>query len=568
MSPSRFNYSYSPLNGRISSITNLESGLVTTYAHDLMDRVTNILYRTSNETLIRSLNYAYDASSMITEKADFNALTASTNLTSYQYDSLNRLISESTSSDENSLLNIEYSYDLAGNRLSKIRDDGNSINYTPGIGNRLDSWSVASTAGFDPLCSRPVAGTSSEPVGTDDRWGQLWVSNSATQVSVTPQIEGSCFVTDPIFFNAGTQQISVAIRDQAGNVGYDTQNVMLTVVTNAQIGANAAGCITNIAYTGTGGFSESVSLNWDERYRLTSAVRDSLFDIRYSYDVLGRRISVFDGIDTIHMIYDGQQVVADTDESGNLLRTYTWGPGIDNLLSIAVYGSEGQMSNVYYAVTDLQNTVLALVDSSGTVVESYEYDAWENVLSVKDGNGVPQASSLGTPTSQIGNRYLFQGREYDSATGLYYFRARWYNPKTGRWLSKDPIGISGGLNLYVFCGNNPVNRIDPYGLRWLGGGDDPEGWTVGREDTFIEPGEGNRGGWLEQYFPAMETMSEYHDPVVGFLTDLGVPDWLANIPTMGPSYQAALITEILKTPGYIGDAIKDLFDKDTDSPCK
>ena len=61
-------------------------------------------------------------------------------------------------------------------------------------------------------------------------------------------------------------------------------------------------------------------------------------------------------------------------------------------------------------------------------------------------------------------RYRFQGRERSAATGLASFRMRWYDPATGRWLSKDPIGLSGGLNLYAFCGGNPLNDMDPYGL--------------------------------------------------------------------------------------------------------
>jgi RHS repeat-associated protein len=64
----------------------------------------------------------------------------------------------------------------------------------------------------------------------------------------------------------------------------------------------------------------------------------------------------------------------------------------------------------------------------------------------------------------IGNRYLWQGREYDPVTKLFYFRARWYDPAVGKWISKDPIGISGGLNLYAFCANNPLNFVDPLGL--------------------------------------------------------------------------------------------------------
>ena len=111
----------------------------------------------------------------------------------------------------------------------------------------------------------------------------------------------------------------------------------------------------------------------------------------------------------------------------------------------------------HYAIKDHQNSALAFVNESGAIVESYEYDAWGETK-VFDSAGTQIAQSA------LGNRYLFQGREYDSATGLYYFRARWYDPETGRWLSKDPIGISGGLNLYEFCGNNPANSIDPTGL--------------------------------------------------------------------------------------------------------
>ena len=99
-------------------------------------------------------------------------------------------------------------------------------------------------------------------------------------------------------------------------------------------------------------------------------------------------------------------------------------------------------------------------DSLGQLVaETYTYDAYGNPT-IYDASG----SEILNQTSQIGNRYFFQGREYDSVTHLYYFRARYYNPITGRWLSKDPKGITGGLNLYVFVSNNPVMFVDPMGL--------------------------------------------------------------------------------------------------------
>ena len=135
--------------------------------------------------------------------------------------------------------------------------------------------------------------------------------------------------------------------------------------------------------------------------------------------------------------------------------TSTHGTGIDNIPAMAIHGSSGTTN--YYYLKDLSNTVLALANSSGSIVESYVYDAYGNVTIKNSGGSV-------ISTSAYGNRFLFQGREYDYATQLYHFRARWYDTETGRWLSNDPIGISGGLNLYAFCSNDPVNFVDPMGF--------------------------------------------------------------------------------------------------------
>ena len=80
------------------------------------------------------------------------------------------------------------------------------------------------------------------------------------------------------------------------------------------------------------------------------------------------------------------------------------------------------------------------------------YDALGNVLD--ESVSVPALATI---------RYRFQGREWSAATGLVYFRMRWHDPDTGRWLSKDPIGLSGGLNLYAFCGNRQLYYCD-----WIG----------------------------------------------------------------------------------------------------
>ena len=192
---------------------------------------------------------------------------------------------------------------------------------------------------------------------------------------------------------------------------------------------------------------------------LSSApVSNFQFQISPANDPLGRRASTTSGGVTVRHVYDGAHCAADLDAAGAVVRSYTWGPGIDNLLAVTCHS--GSSATTYYALTDIQGTVHGFADASGNLFETYAYDAWGNVLAVRDANGLP----IPNQQSQIQNRFRFQGREYSHASGLYNFRLRWYDPATGRWLSKDPIGISGGLNLYVFCGNDPVNYVDPMGL--------------------------------------------------------------------------------------------------------
>ena len=150
------------------------------------------------------------------------------------------------------------------------------------------------------------------------------------------------------------------------------------------------------------------------------------------------------------------------------------GEGIDNLLAVKIGGES------YYPLTDIQGTVWGYADSQNNLVARWTYDAWGNVLS--ETCTVPALAFV---------RYRFQGREWSASTGLINFRMRWYYSNTGRWLSKDPIGLSAGLNLYVYCGNRPVLYVDPQGLMFMVSvNPDPEKWGFprsthqdGNEDT-------------------------------------------------------------------------------------
>ncbi|AQT67208.1 Cell wall-associated polypeptide CWBP200 [Anaerohalosphaera lusitana] len=181
------------------------------------------------------------------------------------------------------------------------------------------------------------------------------------------------------------------------------------------------------------------------------------------YDAAGRRISKAVGGDTTEYVYDGDQVIAEYDDSGEIIRKYIYSPGIDEPICM-IAGSD-----TYWYHRDGLGSVVALskYDSSAgfaSIVERYTYDPFGQTT-VCDGNGTPRQDNL----TAFANPYQYTGRRYDPETGLYYYRARMYDTELGRFLQPDPIGYADGMNMYAYVGNNPTTFIDPLGLRqWSG----------------------------------------------------------------------------------------------------
>jgi RHS repeat-associated protein len=183
--------------------------------------------------------------------------------------------------------------------------------------------------------------------------------------------------------------------------------------------------------------------SWDFENRLKQVTLPNGRTVAYKYDALGRRVqrtpSV--GIST-NFVYDGSDVIKDLNSDGSTV-DYVDGPGIDNKLRL----TDSRLSGPLYFLQDHLGSTTALANSLGAVVSQKSYDSF--------GNQSPGVTLT---------RYGYTGREFDSDTGLYYYRARWYDPKLGRFISEDPIGLNGGLNMYTYAKSNPQNMRDPWGL--------------------------------------------------------------------------------------------------------
>ena len=184
---------------------------------------------------------------------------------------------------------------------------------------------------------------------------------------------------------------------------------------------------------------------YDARDQLTEVRRaGSLFE-SYGYDYKGLRVRKSGAAGVVRYVYDDASVLLQTDAAGNTLAKYDYGP--DRLLSLA-HATEGRQ----YYLFDGLGSVVDLMRPDGALQARYQYDAW------------------GNPRSTAGssfNVFGFTGHERDEATGLYYFKARYYDPETGRFLTEDPFGGTReqppSLHRYLYAYQNPTVYTDPTG---------------------------------------------------------------------------------------------------------
>jgi len=248
---------------------------------------------------------------------------------------------------------------------------------------------------------------------------------SATQGSTTTE----SYTYDAV----GNRLSSLGVASYTNNTSNE-----LTATSNASYGYDLNGN----ALTKTVG-SNTTSYAWDYENRLTSVTLPAGGGTAsFKYDPFGRRIYKSSSAATSVYAYDGDNLIEETNASGAVVARYSQGLNIDEPLAML----RSSATSFYQA--DGLGSVTSLSNAAGALAQTYTFDSFGN-----------QTAASGSLT----NPFQYTGRESDSETGLYYYRARYYDPQAGRFTSEDPIQFAGGANFYAYVDNNPNLFIDPSG---------------------------------------------------------------------------------------------------------
>lgn len=378
------------------------NGASTSYAYDDLNRLTSVQ---------AMLGAAPIASSAYTYDPIGNRLTKSTDFAeSYTYDRLDRLTAVERSGSLTA--HSHFSYDYVGNRTSTQVDNA----VVSSVHNELNELLSSSAGG--PL---HVKGVLDEP-------GTVTVNGNAAQM-----LPGNLFEAT-ISALPGTNSVAVQATDGSGNVRASTYSVDVA----AQPASYDYDANGNLASKTEG--PNTWTYEWTAENELTRVTKNSAEQARYSYDPLGRRVARVVAGMTTGYTYDADDIVRELQGSSSL--KYVHGPTTDEPLA----RDDGSGALTYYHADGL-GSIVKRTSEAGAVTHEYRYDAWGNI-------------ELGASVQG----HAFTGREWDPETGLYYHRARYHDPKVGRFISEDPIGFAGGINFYAYVGGNPVLFVDPFGL--------------------------------------------------------------------------------------------------------
>jgi RHS repeat-associated protein len=374
-------------------MTNQDNG-VTSYTYDSRNRVLSLTNPQKQVT-----QYTYDLDSNVLTQTDANAT-----VTTRTYSKRNQVLTIQTKNATNKILSSSSSvYDPAGLLINITQDTGDVISYIYDGDHHLVGETKKTSKGavvysyvytYDALGNRLTMDHGG--VTTDYTYNNL---NELTR-SVT---KGS---TNKYTYNSDGDLIET---DEAGE-------------------------ITKSEY------------DFDNRLTKMTYPNGTTSEFVYSGD--NRRLKTTEGTTATNYLYDGKLPIIERNASNVTKDTYTNGRRYPGGIGGLISRIRGTTTLSYHYVHNGQTNVSDLTNDAGKVVETYDYDAFGNVV-----------DQTGTKT----NTRQFQTKEIDAKSGLIYFGERWYDPTIGRWITPDPLGMIDGPNEYIYTLNSPVNFIDPNG---------------------------------------------------------------------------------------------------------
>jgi RHS repeat-associated protein len=502
-----FNYD---INARLTAVTNALSQSKN-FSYDTENNLTAVtdpdghnisfsydaLNRLTTKTLPEgAVNYSYDAVGNLISVQSYNGSSIQTT-----YDAMNRPSQIIEKLPSGFSATISYTYDLDGNKTSMTTPWG-TFSYAYDADNR--ETSVTNPQGEKFAFTYDADGHRvglAYPNGISTSYGY----DAASQLTqVLHQKNGTAIAFANYNYDADGNRISMQTTNGANSYSYDALNRLLSAshpaasllptqnetfsydpVGNREADATITGYQYNAAnelvsnssftysYDANGNLisktpvgGSATTYSYDSQNELLSVLSGLSVLSVARYDALGRRIFRSTGTlpsQTIQYVYDGQDILAMLDGSGNLIALFTHGPGIDEPLEIRqASGAE------YFLHADGLGSIVAATDVNGNVVERIEYESYGQPVFLDERGASPVIESQ----SLTGSPFAFTGQPFDSETGLYDYRTRYYDPIIGRHPINDKFT---GFNLlpitqneYVYVMDNPVNMIDPFGIWGIG----------------------------------------------------------------------------------------------------
>ncbi len=446
------------------------NGQTTAYTYDAADQLTAIDYPGSNDA---SFNYDNVGNVVTLSNADVSETRG--------YDAMNRLVNSSAVTPAFSKA-VGYTYDPVGNRATMTDPDGGVTTYTYDSADRLVSLTNPSlhTTGFAyDSGGRQIRKDHAN--GTYALYAYDEADNLLSLVHKNSQ-DTSLFSYAYLYDKVGNRTRMTEVDESQTGYGYDSlyqladvdfPDATTAVYTYDSLGnrmqlVDSSGTI-NYAYdsadrllsagsnsyawddngnqTGKTEGAETTTYMYDGENRLTDIAFPDSSTNEIAYYPDGRRLSLTESSGVpAYYLYDGANVLVEADENGNASSRYTSGLGFDKWLSM------DRTSASYFYHDDALGSIVGLSDMAEAAANTYRYTPF---------------GKADSQTESITNPLRFTGREYDSESGLYFYRARYYDCEVGRFSAQDPFSgfpeIPLSLNRHSYTQNNPVNHVDPTG---------------------------------------------------------------------------------------------------------